>query len=345
MATIKEIAELAGVSRTTVSFVLNHNPVVNQETRNRVEKIIRETGYIPNHTAQNLSRKVTRCIGLIVLSDQKRTFSYDFDNGTGLYSLAVIRGVASALDDTEYGMLIEYYCETDTPDGLPDLFLNRKIDGALLVGGFCSRELLSRLTATGIPFCMVEVGLPEPQCDCVYSDPGAGAVSCLDRLYQAGKRKLLFLNAPSHFRSAQTRTQAVSVWRENHPDCRVEEAYPPANNGYGGFEATKQCLKAGSMDGLATANAQLALGAVRAIREAGLSIPDDVSVAVYEDNVLAGYCMPPLTAVNIQKEEMGKAAVGLLLDRIAAPGRKTCSICVPQYLVERESISDNQKEE
>ena len=341
MATIREIAAIAGVSRSTVSLVLNHSPLVKQETRELVQRVIDQTGYVPNSNARNLSWKVTKSLGIIVLSDQQRTTSYDFGNAVGLFSLNVMRGITSRLADTDYSVIIEYFCVSESQEELPKLIRERKVDGAFIVGGFCEERLIRGLTDTAIPFVTVAVGAPEQMCDSVVSDPAQGTRDSLLALIQRGRRRLGLVNCPESFRSAHLRVEGLErVFKDT--GCGFD---PPAvlycrhNNGESGYDAMKAAWEKGlRFDGLAAANPQIALGAMRFLLEQGVSIPRDVSMIAYEDNALCGYAIPPLTAVNIQKEKMGQEAADLLLSRIEAPLREVQSITVPSYMVERSSV-------
>ncbi|MDL2317980.1 LacI family transcriptional regulator [Eubacteriales bacterium OttesenSCG-928-A19] len=341
MATIREIAAIAGVSRSTVSLVLNNSELVKRETREKVLEVIREMKYVPNNNARNLSRKVMSSLGVIVLSDQERSRSYDFDNGVGLYSLNVIRGIASRLEGSDYSMNIEYFCAADAGESIPRLFRERRIDGAFIIGGFCEEPFIKTLLESGIPFVTVAVGANERLCDSVVSDPAQGAYESMRYLARHGHRRIGFVNCPETFRSAHLRVKgAARAMGEFALDFPQESMiFCRHNNGESGYAAMEKAWQEGlRFDGLATANPQVALGALRFLQEQGMRVPEDVSCVAYEDNSLCGYASPSLTAINIQKEAMGEAAVDLLLDRIVDPQRETRGVCIESYLVERDSV-------
>ena len=220
MITIREIAAIAGVSRSTVSLVLNNSPLVKAETREKVLRVIRETGYVPNSNARNLNWRTTRSLGIIVLSDQQRTNEYDFSNSVGLFSLNVMRGITSRLAETEYSIFIEYFSHEQatagSPSGIhsaeslhvPKLIRERKVDGAFLVGGFCKDSLVQACAPTGIPLVTVGVGAENALCDAVISDPSEGTYDALMRLYAAGRRRIGLANCPQTSNSAEMRVAA-----------------------------------------------------------------------------------------------------------------------------------------
>ena len=351
MITIREIAAIAGVSRSTVSLVLNNSPLVRQETREKVLQVIRDTGYVPNANARNLNWRSNRSLGIVVLSDQQRSINYDFSNSIGLFSLNVMRGITGCLADSDYSVIIEYY--TDQPAAgdsalhspqallLPRLIRDRKVDGAFLVGGFCDESLLAACAATGIPLMTVGVGADNTICDSVVSDPGEGTYTALHRLYRAGRRNLALINCPQSFRSHAMRVEGMRrMLREVGLPYREENMiHGLHNNGESAYEAIRAAWQAGvRFDGLVAANPQCAIAAMRCLTEHGLQVPRDVSIIAYEDNSLCGYAIPPLTAINIQKERMGEEAANLMLKRLTEPQLPRQLITVPSYIVERESV-------
>lgn len=343
MTNIREIAAIAGVSRSTVSLVLNNSDLVRPATREKVLKVIREAKYVPNNNARNLSRKVMSSLGVIVLSDQQRSRSYDFDNGVGLYSLNVIRGIAGSLEGSDYSINIEYFCEPESEDGMPRLFRERRIDGAFIIGGFCEEPFIEKLLETGIPFVIVAVGAPERLCDSVVSDPARGAYESVRYLAERGHRRIGFINCPVTFRSAHLRVKGVRQAMAERGDTFADEAmiFCDHNNGESGYRAMRKAWAEGlRFDGIGAANPQVAMGAIRFLMQQGVRIPEDCSCIAYEDNSLCGYSAPGLTAINIQKERMGEEAVSLLLGRIAEPGRPLQSVQVDSYLVERDSVCE-----
>ena len=181
MITIREIAAIAGVSRSTVSLVLNNSPLVKAETREKVLAVIQDTGYVPNSNARNLSWRATKCLGIVILSDQKRSACYDYSQSVGLFSLNVMQGLIDRLADSEYSVIIEYFLPSAAPGApqLPKLLRERKVDGVFLLGGFLDGHLLPDCLATGIPLVAVGIDSPSTLCDCVISNLEGGTYDAL----------------------------------------------------------------------------------------------------------------------------------------------------------------------
>lgn len=343
MITIREIAAIAGVSRSTVSLVLNNSPLVKAETREKVLAVIAQTGYVPNSNARSLGWRATKCLGIVILSDLRHSTSYDYSQSVGLFSLNVMQGLIERLADTDYSVIIEYFSPADTPDAprLPKLLRERKVDGVFLLGGFLDGHLLPDCLATGIPLVAVGVDSPSMLCDSVISDLEGGTYDALMALYRRGRRRIGLMNCPHTFLSAQPRIRAMQRFCQDTglPFSMEQVIHGEHNNGESACQALRESWQKGArFDGLAAANPQAALGAMRFLYQAGLKVPQDVSVISYEDNSLCGYAMPPLTAVNIRQETMGAEAANMMLSRLQDPSLPVRSLVVPSYMVERESV-------
>lgn len=339
MATIREVAALAGVSRSTVSLVLNDSPLVKAETREKVLDVIKELNYVPNNNARSLSNKVMNALGIIVLSEHENSNAYDFCYETGLHSHDIRRGISQRLADTDYSVIIEHYNVNDASGALPKLIRNRRVDGAFVVGGFYTREFYDRMKDTGIPF--VIIGAHEEDNDSVWVDPGEGAYMCLQHLVKTGHKKICYINCPLSFSSNALRVRGIERFIKENDwkfdwNCLTNTE---KNTGEGGYMAMKQLWERGIRpDGVAGANGPTVMGAMRFIYEQKLRIPDDISVIGYEDNIMCAYSVPAMTAVNIQKEHMGAKAADMLLDRLAEPGKPVEDFKMQPYLVERDSV-------
>lgn len=350
MITIREIAAIAGVSRSTVSLVLNNSPLVKDETRQRVLKVIESTGYVPNSNARNLNWNTTKSLGIVVLSDHEPCADYTFANTVGLYALNIINGITARLADTPYSVIMENFTpgirtsdEAAASEGsprLPKLIRERKVDGAFLVGGYREPELLNACAATGIPLVTVGIGAPDMACDSVISDPADATCSAFQVLRARGRTRLALVNCPRMFISAAMRSEGAARFATmaGVPFDGSTVLYAEENSGASAYRAIKEAWDKGlRYDGLVAANPQCALGVIRFFAERNIRIPDEVAVIAYEDNAMCAYATPAVTAYNIQKERMGATAVDLMLSRLEDPTQALRSVVIPSYLVNRES--------
>lgn len=341
MVTIYDVAKYAGVSKSTVSLVLNDSDLVKKQTRDKVLDAMRTLNYIPNSNARGLSAKLTYCLGIVIMTEEQLIPSYDFNQHTGLCSLNITNGIMSALVDTKYGALIENFCSTDYPGELPQIVKNHRVDGVFIVGSPYDKGMLTKIKDLKIPCVLVGVDSFEEDFDSVQADPGEGVQIGLRYLHEAGHKKILFMNCPSTFHSAYVREKAFY-----HCAAELGIAVDPRwcvncrkNHGKSAYYMMRECWENGLRpDAVLAANGYLAMGAMRYLYEIGIKIPDEVSFFGYEDSSISGYCIPPLTTVNIHKEQMGKIAAEYLISRIEKPSIAIRNKKIPAEIVIRDSV-------
>ena len=343
MPTIMDVARRAGVSKSTVSLVLNKSPLVKDETRQLVEQVIREINYVPNSNARGLSARVTNTLGVIFMQDYlpSTQISYDNDQHIGLCSFNISNGIMAGLSGTDYGVITERFCSIAAPDELPRMVLEKRVDGLFIVGLPFSEQFIPNLTATGIPFVFVGVGNYMDGIDSIYADPGEGTMLAMQELVDTGHRNICLVNCSSFLLSHRWRVDAYrEVLERNGIPYRPEwNISAPHNNGVSSYEAFRAFWEAGNRpDAIMSANGQSASGVMHYLYEQGVRIPDDISIIAYEDSSMCGYAAPALTAVNIRKEELGSRAAKCLIERIRNPEKEREVITLAPYLVRRNSV-------
>lgn len=339
MATILDVAKYAGVSKSTVSLVINHSPLVKAETKQKVEEAIAQLGYVCNTNARGLRKRETKCLGVIISAESKEAQTYEYDRETGLFSNNIINGIPAGLGDTDYGLLIERYCVSEGMNALPSIIKNSRIDGLFLVGGLFDEPFLKELQQRGIP--SVAVGRYYPQIDCVYPDVRRGTCDEVSYLFQNGHTHIAYINCPQNYATSHSRLNgfldACASCKE--ADMQTWVAYCKQNTGSGGYEAIKALWESGARpDAVAAANEPIALGVMRFLYEQRIRIPEDISIVAYDASVLGGYAAPPLTTVNIHKEQMGAIAASMLLHRLDDPAKAVEAVSVTPELVIRSSV-------
>ena len=341
MITIYDVAKYAGVSKSTVSLVINHSPLVSETTRKKVQQAISDMNYIPNANARGLSGNVTNCLGVVVMTEETPVISYDFDQHVGLCSYNITSGIFPALMATKYGVLMEQFCSVDNPGELPNLVRNRRVDGVIIVGSPYDRRMIQKLQEIRFPFVMAGVDSYLEGIDCSYADPGAGVKLGMTYLAEQGYRKALLLNCPKTTHSSYTRLDAYissaaeygfSVQPEWITNCEK-------NTGQSAYNQMKALWESGIRPhAIIAANGHLALGAMRYLNEQHIRVPEQVSVIGYEDSSLSGYAIPALTSVNIHKELMGQKAAEFMVRRLQNPDAEPAYYVTPIELVIRDSV-------
>jgi LacI family transcriptional regulator len=328
-----DVAERAGVSRATVSYVLNDRTGgsirITEETRQRVLQSAEELGYEPNALARSLRSGLTHVVGLLI-PDVRNPHYFD-----------ILGGVEDEVVRQDYYLVVVSANLDPEREGhcLQSLF-EQRLDGLILAPTFIDRltadveALLQR--ASSVVFLIEQEGA-----NCVYADTRGGAKAMMDHLISLGHSRIAFVNGVVRPGMAQNR---VTVYRE-----RVASLGLPLdgqllwNCGHtlqDGYCAAHELLSlADPPTAIWTTNDLLAIGALRAIRERGLRVPEDISLAGFDDIEFAAYLYPPLTTVDIHGEELGRQAAQMLFRHIEDPDRGMTQEMVHTELVVRQSTA------
>ena len=334
--TIIDIAKEAGVSKSTVSLVLNNKDNVKLETRYRVMEAVKKLGYVPNMAARELSTKKKHVLGLVFLTQNISVKPYSFDGIVETLLYDTSPGIYDGLKDTDYTLLTERF-PTDT-NQLPELVKNRRVDGIFLIGGLYRPDLIDQIVEQDVR--TVIIGRQEPLLDSVAVDTEQVGYLAASYLLEKGHRRIAFLNGP---RDSEISRQKKEGFFRAFAQANLE---PPAHllrygpyTGRGGYENMRSVWEErerptavfGGSDGITQ-------GARRFLNEVGASVPGQVSLLGYEDSILAEYSSPALTVIDAAKERMGLMACEILLKRIQTPNRKIVSIKTQPALLERDSV-------
>jgi DNA-binding LacI/PurR family transcriptional regulator len=310
--TIKGVAEAAGVSIATVSFVLNNRPgqVISGPVRERVLEAARRLHYAPSAAAAGLARKRTANVAIFFyLNDHLIT--------NQMYSF-VIQGAIKEASEREYNVLFSFIKdEYKSYEDLPKVVREKNVEGALFiqhVSGALSQELRHRGLATVAVDSHPEVsGL-----SAVYVDNVSGARIAADHLLQLGHKHVAFLYASPDHPSIGVRLRAFTDEVESRGRKAKAYAIDAGDLTFqAGYETALRVLaEQPRVTAIACANDELAAGVIRAGRELGRRIPLDLSVVGFDDIIMARYVDPPLTTIGYDKEALGRVAMAQLLDQI-----------------------------
>lgn len=332
--TIKDVAKKAGVSITTVSFVLNNRTdvVISEEVKKRVLKVARELDYHPSAMAAGLAGKRTRNLGVVFYQEDK-VISNQF------YSF-VIEGIVKETIEKGFNLFFSYMeAAYDGYQSLPKIVREKNVDGVLVIWRN-DPKMIADIKERRIPVVAIDNYPFLKGVDTIQADNKQGGLLAVEHLFHLGHKHVGFLSVPGKISSIAEREEG---WRFAHTKHNV-----PLNKEYlfecgsltfqGGYEKAKEVLKKNKkLTALFCANDELAAGTLRAAREVGKSVPQDLSVVGFDNITMSNYTDPPLTTVSAAKEFMGKLAVSRLLELIenkdAPPRRQE----VPVELIVRNS--------
>ncbi len=310
--TIKGVAEAAGVSIATVSFVLNNRPgqVISGPVRERVLEAARRLHYAPSAAAAGLARKRTANVAIFFyLNDHLIT--------NQMYSF-VIQGAIKEASEREYNVLFSFIKdEYKSYEDLPKVVREKNVEGALFIQ-HVSGPLFQELRHRGLAMVAVD-SHPEVQgLSAVYVDNVSGAKIAAEHLLQLGHKHVAFLYASPEHPSIGVRLQAFTDEVESRGRKAKAYAIDAGELTFqAGYETALRVLgEQPRITGIACANDELAAGVIRAGRELGRRIPRDLSVVGFDDIIMARYVDPPLTTIGYDKEALGRVAMAQLLDQI-----------------------------
>ena len=337
--TIIDVAREANVSKSTVSLVLNNSPHISDAKRKAVLAAMEKIGYVPNTTARGLIKSRTYNLGVIECTVIPHISTYDFGHEANTFAHDVTDGILAGLVDTNYGLLSAYWSPSEEK---PWILRRRCVDGVFLIGTAQMDTLISAASQMGLP--VVVVGPQMEQENNVFTDYGAGSVLGLRYLLGKGHKRILCLNSPAGYGTAEIRKKAVAEFCEHQGllEGTVTLVSPQSNSGEGGRAAVKSVWDSNGPFDAVIANDIMGLGALRFFYERHISVPDDVSVLSFDDSFLCSYASPALTAVNLNRELSGRLAADMMLRMVSekkSHGEKTV-ISVPIGIVPRESVKD-----
>ena len=330
-ATIKDVAALAGVSRQTVSRVLNNSGYVADRTRARVEAAIEELDYRPNAVARSMATGSTCTLGCISPNLTDYTFA------------SIIQSAQAEARRQGYFILAGSAPTADDVEPLLEEMLHRRVDGLLIINPRADSRYRHVLPLVGKGMAVVYVG-DTPRDDrisSVCSDDYEGGYQAARYLIDLGHEALATIVGPEN---EECTFKRLNGYRE--AIARAGLALNPALTVRGdwsatsGYRATQQLLAAGHpFSAVFTQNDRMAVGAIRALREAQYGVPDHVSVVGFDDIPMAAYFDPPLTTLRQPLPESGRRAARLLIETIEEPERPSERILTRARLVERGSCA------
>jgi len=323
---------MARVSRATASRVVNGSSSVSPEAHAAVTKAIRTLGYVPNRAARSLVTRRTDTLVLIVHERPDTVFEDPFFAN-------VLRGVNAALSATDLQLVLLHARSDDQRERALRYVSNGHVDGALLISVHGDDPMPTAITAAGIP--MVTMGRPASgrRHDYVDADNAGGGGEAVRHLIATGRRCLATVAGPLDMAAGLDRLRGyVEATRAAGMRAAAGRVAYADFTEAAGHRAMKLLLeRTPKIDGVFIASDLMCLGALRALRELGRRVPDDVAVVGFDDAQLASYADPPLTTVRQPVELLGQEMVRLLLYRLSKPQGKPKAIILPTELVVRSS--------
>ncbi len=313
---IFDIARLAGVSRKTVQRVLNDAPGVRPATRDKIRRIMEQHDYEPNAAARKLAAKKTNTIGLFIVEDVRYYRLYPDDSYYG----AVIGAIISACSKRDYHTLVSIHDITQV-EPIMSLYRQKNIDGGIIISWSNVQALANRLLQAGhIVGAFDRNNVPDSPAACFVPrlDNRQGGYNATKAFIDGGHRELGIITGNSDNPAAEERLQGFLDAARDHgiriPDAAIRTGQFTEQSG---AAAVHGWVAEGTLPrAIFCSSDAIAYGALHALRELQIRVPEDVSVIGYDDLARSMYCLPPLTTMHVPRVEMAVWLAESLLARI-----------------------------
>lgn len=329
MATMKDVARLAGVSTSTVSHVINNDRFVSDATRKRVDDAIKTLNYAPSALARSLKLNQTHTIGMLISASSNPFYS------------ELVHGVERSCFERGYSLVL---CNTEGDEQRMnsnlETLLQKRVDGLLLLSTEIhpSIEIMNRYP--GVPTVMMDWSPFDEGCDVIQDNSLLGGEIATQYLIDKGYIRIACIGGPVD--------KSPSLMRLDGYRKAMKQAGLPILPGYeiigdfefhGGYLAMQQLLALETPpQAVFSCNDAMAVGIYHALYQASLSVPKDMAVVGYDDIELARYMTPPLTTIHQPKDALGELAVDVLIHRVAQPNLVQQRLQLTPELIERGSV-------
>ncbi|SQI43551.1 Ribose operon repressor [Leminorella richardii] len=329
MATMKDVARLAGVSTSTVSHVINNSRFVSEPIRDRILSAVATLNYSPSAVARSLKAQSTRTVGMLLTSSNNPFFA------------EVMRGVEESCYERGYSLIL---CNTENdPERMKsslETLLQRRVDGLILI---CNERNPTLETLffnyPDLPIVMMDWGPFSGACDVIQDNSLQGGLAATEFLISKGHRRIACITGPKDNVQAQRRLEGYRQAMKEAGLAAPDDYQIFSNFEFsGGLKAMSQLLALSEPpEAVFTCNDAMAVGVYLALSQSGLKIGQDVAVVGYDDIELAQYMTPPLTTVHQPTGELGRLAIDTLMHRLEGKNRETKTLALAPKLVERQS--------
>ncbi|TCI20574.1 LacI family transcriptional regulator [Exiguobacterium sp. SL-10] len=337
MGTIYDLAKKTGFSITTVSKALNNYKDVSEKTRAKILQAAAEMDYLPNAHAQSLSTKKSWAIGVMFSEANEVGMKHPFFNG-------IIESFRHATEEHGYDLIFASRNLRNRDMSYLEHFKHRAVDGIVVICSDRMDEQVQELMQSDIPIVVVD--MDSANCSVVYSDNTEGARMAVNYLYELGHRHIAHIAGDSSIDAGAARVKGYEL-AMHALDLPIQPNHL-VNAGFFSVEEGKQAMEKllqleSPPTAVFVAGDQMAIGAIEAVHEHGLRVPEDISIIGYDDIEMIKYITPKLTTIRQDTDEIGEAAAELLIEQMTAKERRTERRVIPVRLIERASCAPVKK--
>ncbi|MGM0838679.1 MAG: LacI family DNA-binding transcriptional regulator [Bacillota bacterium] len=333
MTTIKDIAKVAGVSVTTVSRALNGYSDVSNKTRKRIMDVAKELNYSPNTVARSLVMKKSKTIGLLVSNLNREGVKDNF-------TFEILCGINQASADSEYDLVLFSTTSTkQTEKTYTQLCRERRVDGVIIQGIRTDDPYLEEVVQSDIPCVLIDIPMESNTVGYVTTDNVAGARNAVKHLIDKGHRNIGMINGHSQADVSIRRLQGYrQALLEHGLEIRMDWVRTGDYIESKAEEVTLELLKEHpEITALFCASDLMALGAIKAIKQLGKRVPEDMAIIGYDDILLASYASPTLSTMRQDKFRLGWEAALLLIGMLEGQANQHAKIIETELIIRESS--------
>ncbi len=328
--TIRDIARMAGVSRSTVSLALNDSPRISKATKEKVMAIVQKVGYHPNVMARGLVEKQSRVI-FVIIPEVFHVFS-DY------YFSETVSGILDVVTQNGYYLMIEVATSKfKVEKTYYKLFREKRMDGVLFVGNLTNDSYIVDLQNMGCPICLVNSSIPGVST--VIADNVKGAFQATEHLIKLGHRRIGFIKGLDFVTTATDRQIGFKMAMDKY-SLPIDRNHIAFGNFHeeSGFEAVNKIFNHSEPPtAIFSTNDMMAVGAINALKQKGIKVPEEVAVVGGDDIKLVSYFTPKLTTIRQPMFKIGQLATEALLKIISGESMDVLEQIVPTKFIIRES--------
>lgn len=338
-----DIAKIAGVSRSTVSRVINNYTNVPEDTRKKVLEVIKKYNYVPHASARMLAGAKNRCIGLFIID--MREDSHGKQVSTSSYFSPFTSAIIDYANKVGYNILVSIVGKPKDFRKVKETFYNKTISGGIFIGVKDNESEIKELIMGDYKIALIDQAIKSDEevygkCIIVNADNFNGAYKATQYLIHNGHTVI------AHVTGEEAQLSAVERI-EGYKKALVDSGLEVKNNlitkgnftQEGGYKGTKKILAKSKPTAIFLSNDSMAIGAFQAAQEAGLRVPEDISIIGFDDIEIAKYINPGLTTVRIDLLEMAAIAMNALTTSIENDSNFSACYTIPVELIERESCA------
>jgi LacI family transcriptional regulator len=329
---ITDVARECGCSIATVSMVLNGRGKISAATQKRVVKVAARMGYVPNPAGRSLRSHRTNTIGLFFYPSCSQLFR-------NVFYAEIMEALEQRLGSAGYDLLLSGSDFSKQDARSVSLITQHRVDAAIMLGAFPFRQI-EQLSKVGVPFLLLDSNLDELPIDSVTTDGFSAGRMVVDHLHAQGHRRIVMLAYALDDYNIDVRTQGFLKGMKLHGlSTRGALIRNFDQNDKGIVTLLKRLRAPNPPTAVVCVNDTMAAYMMSRVREAGFSVPDQVSFVGYDDDIYARESLPPLTTVAVNKADIGHSGAECLLRRLKEPSAPVAKIRLPVTLIERASVA------